>query len=183
MAFRFAGFAEDLRGLMDFQGFVMSDWLATHTPDQRLHVPTDHFHPFSKEQVASVGHATTAHGKLLIFCILQFSPSNLNNRQSFSLAVFEGDLTAICPDLYGQDALAAGMDQEQPGIIQVYWLSTCFAERLKLVVLIAIGPKLPLGAKSAVLTDKELNKVVSGLSLQWLTATDVLHEKAPVLHC
>ncbi|CAK9029157.1 unnamed protein product [Durusdinium trenchii] len=57
---------KDLRGLMDFQGFVMSDWLATHTPD----------------------------------------------------------------------ALAAGMDQEQPGIIQ-----------------------LPLGAKSAVLTDKELNKV------------------------
>lgn len=59
-----------------------------------------------------------------------------------------------------QDALAAGLDQEQPGIIQAPLAKTFCRKLSKWVPSFVPKPKGPLGTKLGVLVDKEIKKVV-----------------------
>ena len=59
-----------------------------------------------------------------------------------------------------EDALAAGLDQEQPGIIQAPLAKTFCLFFVEMVPSFVPKPKGPLGTKLGVLVDKEIKKVV-----------------------
>ena len=107
---------EDLRGTMGFQGFVMSDWLAMHSTDWGCwEMLGDAGRCWG---ISGMGQKKAPNCRALGY-VLGILSKILT--QIFGMVGYDRICQKTWPENMWacQDALAAGLDQEQPGIIQV----------------------------------------------------------------